>query len=274
MNSARLLAYREYPRKGAPSSVTGDTPVFLLHGLFAGGDNFHSIAENLKEQFRVISPDLRNHGSSFHHPDTSYRALASDVIALMDALDIERAVLIGHSMGGKTAMKAALMYPDRVKGLVVEDIGPGGHQARYENEVKAMAGFDPSRVHSRKEALEEFSKLVEDGRLAMFLLKNLKKDAEGRYYWRHNISGIAAGYGEVWKAVAGAPDAGPYQGPSLFLRGGASNAVTEADLEIIRDLFPRAGFHTIEGAGHWVHAEYPGEFTAEVLKFLRTVLHT
>ncbi|MBN2508865.1 MAG: alpha/beta fold hydrolase [Spirochaetales bacterium] len=266
MDKESLLHYREYPCSTDTPLV--DVPVFLLHGLFAASDNFHSIGLKLKDYCRVIVPDLRNHGASFHHPDTSYGAMADDLAGLMDELGISRAVIVGHSMGGKTAMKTALSYPGRVAALVVEDIGPGAHVPRYRGEVQAMAEFDPSAAGSRKEALESFLELVDDARVGMFLLKNLMKDGDGHFRWRHNIRGISLGYGEFWKAVTGESVDMRYDGPVLFIRGSESRAVTENDLNLIPRVFPRSLIRSVEKAGHWVHAEHAEAFLAEVVSFL------
>ncbi len=251
------LHYRETGR-GAP--------VVVLHGLLGAGDNWLSVARSLKDGYRFILPDLRNHGGSPHSGPFGYSDLAADVFELADSLDLGAFFLIGHSMGGKAAMRCALAAPIRIRGLVVADISPRAYGAELEPTIRAMRGLDLARLGSRKEADEALGRAgVPEPWVRSFLLKNLASSGEG-YAWKCNLDAIAASYGSLsgWD-----PDGvSPYEGKTLFLRGERSGFVREADLPEIRRLFPRAEIATVPGAGHWLHTDNPGFVTSILEDFL------
>ena len=244
-----------YKSQGAAGS-----PVVILHGLLGSSSNWRSIARRLAERHRVFALDLPNHGESPHVDTMSYPAMAKDVAAFLDDQQLASATLIGHSMGGKIAMRLALDRPERVERLVVVDIAPTVSHHDHLPWLQAMETLDLGRVSRRADADSLLSQAIPDPAMRQFLLQNLVGSADG-FEWRVNLAAIA----NSLPALLDFPlDAGTeaFGGPALFLRGAQSDYVLEQDAAVIRALFPRADIVTIEGAGHWVHAEQPARFLA------------
>jgi esterase len=237
-------------------------PVLLLHGLLGSGRNWAAIARRLAGSFRAVTVDLRNHGDSPWHEVVTYAAMAADVEALLDGLGLERASVIGHSMGGKVAMTLAATAPERVAHLVVVDIAPVAYDRGFGRYIEAMRAADLDRPRAEIEAqLREVA--PEDG-VRAFLLHNLDRRGE-RARWRPNLAALAAGM----DSIVGFPDlAGAYDGPTLVISGANSGYVQPEHHRLVRRLFPRARFVAVRDAGHWVHAEQPERLVATVTPFL------
>lgn len=256
--SATTLHHRELG--AAPQALV------LLHGLFGSSANWMGIARQLAPDWRIVVPDLRNHGRSFHDPDVSYPALAGDVRALLDELGLERAVLVGHSMGGKTAMWLALTAPDRVERLVVVDSAPVGSSSSMAGLLRGLAAVDVTALPGRAAADAALAAVAPDSRVRDYLLQNLVRH-DGVWRWRMNVPALLAGI----DAIRGWPEPpadARYLGPTLFLHGGESGYVQPAHEAVIRALFPYARFRSVPGAGHWVYADRPAEFLAALRAFL------
>jgi pimeloyl-ACP methyl ester carboxylesterase len=238
-------------------------PVVLLHGLFGRGQNFGGLARRLATKFRVVSMDLRNHGASAHAFGMDYVTLAGDVMATLSALSIAQAALLGHSMGGKAAMAAALMSPSRVLRLLVADIAPVAYRHGNAAIVAALRAVPLRAGMTRGEADAALAGAVPDAAMRAFLLTNLQLGSAP--FWRIGLAEIAAAVGDLqgWPAVAGA-----YPGPALFVRGERSDYVGAAEAAAITALFPQARLVTIADAGHWVHADQPQAFADLVEAFL------
>lgn len=241
-------------------------PLIILHGLFGTLDNWQTLARKLADQHTVYLVDLRNHGRSPHTQNMSYPLMADDLQQFLERNWIFETAVLGHSMGGKVAMQLALHYPDLVDRLVVVDIAPkayiGGHQAIFD----ALLSFDLMAVADRKEADALLGARIKEVGVRQFLLKNLTRDKEGGgFRWKMNLPVIHQYYQEILAAL---PEASPYQGPSLFIRGGQSDYIQDEDLPALKALFPQADLKTIAGAGHWVHAEKPAELLQLVQDFL------
>ncbi len=241
-------------------------PVVILHGLLGSSSNWRSIARRLAEQHRVFALDLRNHGESPHVDDMSYPAMADDVRAFLDDHKIDAATVIGHSMGGKTAMRLALDAPHRVDRLVVVDVAPTVSDHDHVPWLRAMASLDPSRITRRADAETLLEESIPDTAIVKFLLQNLASTPSG-YAWRINLEAIENSLPALLDFPMDA-DAQPFTGATLFLRGAQSDYVLAKDETVIRALFPRADIVTIEGAGHWVHAEQPTRFLEALGDFL------
>ena len=244
----------------------GTRPLVLLHGLFGSSANWMGIARQLAPDWRIVVPDLRNHGRSFHDPDVSYPALAGDVRALLDELGLERAVLVGHSMGGKTAMWLALTAADRVQRLVVVDSAPVGSSSSMAGLLRGLAAVDVAALPGRAAADAALAAVAPDSRVRDYLLQNLVRQ-HGVWRWRMNVPALLAGI----DAIRGWPEPpadARYLGPTLFLHGGESSYVQPAHEPVIRALFPYARFRSVPGAGHWVYADRPAEFLAALRAFL------
>ncbi len=242
------------------------TSLVILHGFLGASGNWHTLARTVfANHFRVLTPDARNHGRSPHAEAFSYGAMATDVLRLLDAQELEHAVLLGHSMGGKTAMRFALDYPDRTQALVVVDIAPRAYPPQHDTILEALNSVDLTRFTSRQEIDAALETRVPDWGVRQFLLKNLTATSDGGYRWLPNLPVLTRQYEEVTRAVEASA---AYAGPVLFVRGGRSPYVQDADVPDLYRLFPTAQLVTIPGAGHWVHAEAPQPLAEAVLSFL------
>jgi pimeloyl-ACP methyl ester carboxylesterase len=240
-------------------------PLLLLHGLFGSLANLQTLGRALADTRDVIAVDLRNHGASPHGPGMSYAAMAGDLRELLDRLNVPSAALLGHSMGGKAAMRFALDYPDRTDVLIVLDIAPRAYAPHHEAEFDAMQALEPAAYSSRAQLDAALAERLQDAQNRQFLLTNIQRDADGRFGWRLDLDAIRAGYDEI---VAAVDSDTSYSGPALFVRGERSQYVSERDGATIRRLFPHAVIETVAGAGHWVHAEQPQEVARIVREFL------
>lgn len=242
------------------------TPVALLHGLYGQAGNFATIQRRLGETHRVIALDLRNHGQSPRAPTMTYPEMAADVLETLRARDALPAALIGHSMGGKVAMAAALAAPAAVARLLVADIAPVAydHAGFHAGYVAALRALPLHPGLKRAEADAALAGAVPDPATRAFLLLNLRFGADPS--WRLNLDAIAA----ALPALAGwpTPEDGPYQNPTLFVAGGRSDYVLPEYRPAIAALFPAARVLTLKSAGHWVHADDPEGFLQIAEKFL------
>ena len=240
-------------------------PLIILHGLLGSGENWKSQAKHLARRYAVYTPDLRNHGSSFHDEQMSYPVMAEDVRRMMDEETIAGPLVMGHSMGGKTAMELALRYPEDVEALVVVDIAPFPYKPVYSNLFSALEKVDVNAVGSRKEAEEQLKPYVSDRMVRLFLLKNLRRPAAGGFAWRVNLAALSRHYTDIWGGLEGSR---VYRGPVLFVEGEKSGSGITERWDEITELFPSAEKAVIPKTGHWVHAEKPREFLHVVSGFL------
>ena len=246
--------------------VSGDgPPLILLHGLFGSLDNLNGVAHRLSSHFQIHALDLRNHGRSPHAGSMSYPDMANDVLAYMSRHGLERASLLGHSMGGKTAMQVALNAPDRVDKLIVADIAPVSYPPHHDEILAGLAAVDPASLHSRTEGDRILADYVPEVAVRQFLLKNLVRREGGGFAWRMNLPVIRRCYQQV---TAGQQGSGPFEGPVLFIKGGNSNYIQARYRDQVARLFPRAEIRIIPGTGHWLHAEKPEVFAALCERFL------
>ncbi|MCF8480599.1 MAG: alpha/beta fold hydrolase [Rhodospirillum sp.] len=245
----------------------------LLHGLFGSSRNWTGIAKRLGEGFDVHALDLRNHGDSPWTDGVDYPAMATDVLAYMDAHGLDRPILVGHSMGGKVAMCLALLHPARIGPLVVADIAPVPYDTGRERYIEAMKAVPVGQLSRRSEADTHLAEAVPDWGTRQFLLQNLVDDGAGAYRWRINLAVLES----AMDAIVGFPDLGPdhggapFEGPCLFIRGDRSDYVVDAHRPVIEALFPRTRLITIKDAGHLVHAEKPDAFLSILTGFLSRV---
>ena len=239
-------------------------PVVLLHGLFGAAMNFAAIQRRLAAAHRVIAFDLRNHGASPHDLAMSYAAMATDVLDSLMAMDVPEAALIGHSMGGKVAMQAALLRPDRVSRLLVADIAPVRYNPAFRGIAEALLALRLDAGLTRAAADAALEPAVPDAAVRSFLLQNLRFGPAPS--WRIGLREIAANLPAIegWDTP---PDA-QYAGPVLMLRGERSDYMRPEHRPTVRALFPMARFTTLKGAGHWLHADAPDAFAAVAQAFL------
>lgn len=244
-------------------------PLLIVHGLYGSSDNWLSIAKDLSDNFEVFIIDQRNHGNSPHENSHTYEDLKEDLREFMDNHKIAKAILIGHSMGGKTTMFFAADYPERVSSLLVLDIAPKNYSKisdyapqtiDHESIVAAMVNFDLGAYKSRTEIDKKLSESIKSVRIRQFLLKNLKRDENKKFVWKLNIETIRDFLPQI---MDGMDESRFMNGkgitgfPVLFIKGEKSNYITDLDYGLIRTIFPYAEITTIPNAGHWVHAEQP-----------------
>jgi esterase len=244
----------------------GGPPVVILHGLLGSARNWSSFARQLGATRRVFVLDLRNHGASPWADEMTYDQMADDVRAFLARQGLPAAAVIGHSMGGKVAMRLALAHGEEVLRLVVVDIAPVAYRRGFHAYVEAMRALDLSQISRRSEADALLAEQIDDAGVRGFLLQNLVSGEDG-LAWRVPLDALARNMPEL----LGFPeprDAEQYAGPALFVTGGRSDYVRpEHHAEILR-LFPNAQFAAIPDAGHWVHAEAPQPFLEVVGAFL------
>lgn len=239
--------------------------LIIIHGLYGSASNFRGLAKIYANDFNVYSIDLRNHGSSPHSDEMSYPSMADDVDEFMADQGIKSAHILGHSMGGKTAMQVALSYPMRVNKLVVGDIAPVVYPHHHETIFEGLLALDLDLIKSRGEADKLLAEYVEEAGVRLFLLTNLVRDAESGFRWRINIPALISNYDHI----AAAPEGISYGGETLFIRGDHSDYVADEYIPETMEIFPNAKIETIDECGHWLHSEKPKEFSEILLQFLR-----
>nr|XP_020752509.1 protein ABHD11 isoform X1 [Odocoileus virginianus texanus] len=247
-------------------------PLVFLHGLFGSKTNFNSVSKVLAQQTgrRVLTVDARNHGESPHSPDMSYEAMSQDLQDLLPQLGLVPCVLIGHSMGGRTAMLLALQRPELVERLIVVDISPveTSSSSSFPSYITAMRAVDVANEASlssaRKLADERLRSVIQSTNLRQYLLTNLV-EVDGRFVWRVNLDALDKHLDKILDFPARQET---YSGPTLFLRGGNSQFLLPSHYPEIRRLFPRAQMQTVPNASHWVHSDHPQDFMAAVRGFL------
>jgi pimeloyl-ACP methyl ester carboxylesterase len=243
-------------------------PLLILHGLFGQSDNWNTLAKRFGEQgFATYAIDQRNHGLSPHSEEWNYDVMAEDLLELIQAENLQKPIVLGHSMGGKTAMFFALNHPGVADKLIVADMSPNAYAGHHNEVIKALHSVDFDVVKSRKEAEAVLSEYISDFGTKQFLLKNIywKDGGSERMDWRFNLKTITEKYDEILVEV-------PHKQSdikTLFVRGEKSNYIENSDLAAISDRFPNYELVTIPNAGHWIHAEQPDAFFEAVMKFLR-----
>ena len=249
------------------SNILGEgPPLIILHGFLGMSDNWKSLGNQYAEQgFGVHLIDQRNHGKSFHSEDFSYALMADDLEAYMAHHRLDSARVIGHSMGGKTAMFLATQRPERVERLLVADIGPKAYPPQNQDIVDALGTLDLEHISSRSEADQVLSERLHSVTIRQFVLKNLYWREKGKLALRLNYGVLKDHVGAVGDAL---PSGARYPGPTLFLRGERSDYLTMGDSPGILEHFPNARIETLADAGHWLHAENPKGFLEMSLAFL------
>lgn len=251
--------------------------LFILHGLYGSGDNWMNIAREFSANFTVFLIDQRNHGNSPHSHAHNYDDMASDLKLICDKEQLNQICLIGHSMGGKTAISFTLKFPGVVQKLIVVDISPYSYLdlKRFEPEashheliLNTFKSAPVDTIKSRTDMDDYFSQFISNTSTRRFLLKNLKRDRSSKFYWQLNVQALLANLSNV---IDGAPQVkfGSQSFiPCLFIHGGQSRYISNDEIEAIPDVFPNATFEKFENSGHWLHAEEPDRFIRTSLEFL------
>lgn len=248
------------------SQIRGEgTPLIILHGFLGMSDNWKTLGTKFASDFEVHLIDQRNHGRSFHADDFSYDLLVEDLLNYLDHHELDRVYLLGHSMGGKTAMYFATAYPERVEKLIVADIGPRYYSAHHQDILDGLNAVDFSKISTRSEIDKLLSSYITEIGVRQFLLKNVYRPTKDSFDFRFNLESLTENYDEVGVAL---PAMRSYSGPSLFLRGENSGYIDDNDRNLIEAHFANSSIITVKNAGHWLHAENPGDFYDEVVRFL------
>jgi len=250
------LFYRELGEKGQP--------IVILHGLFGSSDNWFTQAKMLADRHKVYLVDQRNHGQSPHTNEFNYDVLAGDLHEFLSSNNIHNPVLIGHSLGGKTAMKFATNHPELLGKLIIVDIAPRNYPVKHDRILEGLKALPVNSINSRNEADDYLSKYVAEPAVRQFLLKNLQREPGGGFTWKINISVLDENIESVGEGIIGLKK---FDKPTLFIRGAQSDYIEDTDMNYIKTMFPQAYLVTMK-TGHWVQAEKPAEFVAEVYKFL------
>lgn len=244
---------------------TGEKHLLVFHGLFGQLDNWNTHGRQFGEIYTTHLIDLRNHGRSFHSDDATIAAMVEDVARYMDFHQIEKAHILGHSLGGRVVMDFAMTYPDKVDHLIVADMAPKAYQPHHNAIFKALCSVDFFSVKSRKDVEETLSQYIPEAGVRQFLLKNVYHAENGGYDFRFNLPVLQNHYEDlVGKDLLN----GIFDGPTLFLKGAKSNYILQEDEFIIKQRFPKAEVVAIANAGHWLHAENPKDFIEAILTFL------
>lgn len=239
--------------------------MIVLHGLLGSSRNWQTAGRDLTARWHVLALDARNHGKSSHDPVMSYEAMAQDVAGWMDAQGLAKAAIVGHSMGGKTAMLLACRHPERVERLVVVDIAPKDYfWVAHRGEFAAMNELELGSLQSRNEAEMRFEARVPSLGLRKFLTTNLERDEAGRWRWAVNLPVLTDALPRMESNSLRADDR--YAGPALFVAGGRSQYVQPDDHALIRRHFPAALIEVIAESGHNPHMEAREEFVRLVNK--------
>lgn len=241
-------------------------PVIILHGLFGSSRNWQTAAKTLSEDYQVITPDLRNHGQSFHAQSMTYTEMAEDILELIKTNSLDNVCLIGHSMGGKVAMINALLHSHVIDKLAVLDIAPVSYEHRYGKLFQAMHNLPLDQIKNRNEAGEILNDQINDLFLTQFLLQNLVRTEDG-FEWRINLPAIQSNIESI-SSFPDIPTETRYNKPALFLGGENSHFVQPEYHGEIKKHFPNAEIELIENAGHMLHIEKPEVVVERIRQFI------
>jgi len=253
------LQYQTYGSAGKPAIV-------LLHGLLGSATNWSSIGRQLSVNYYVLVPDLRNHGNSPHTDGMTYTEMTQDLLGLLEQECITQATLVGHSMGGKLAMRFALLAPHRVRALGIVDICPVTYQHTFDHYFDLFASIDLTRVQRRDDAQQQMVAAGVDEVMQFFLLQNLRKTATG-WAWRINLTALRSGLPDI--VGFDAPLGYRYDGKTWVIYGADSDYVLPEYGATLSAYFPNVVQQPIADAGHWVHVDQPQQFIQALQHFLQ-----
>ncbi|MCL1822371.1 MAG: alpha/beta fold hydrolase, partial [Prolixibacteraceae bacterium] len=239
-------------------------PLIIIHGLYGSSDNWFSISKKLAPFYTVYCIDQRNHGRSPHHPDNSYSAMADDLFDFFSHMKIDSATVLGHSMGGKTAMYFAARHPEKTEKLIVADIAPKNYlkaPAQNQHEIhrqvlSTMQLLDLSSIKSRQQLVEMLTLQMNDKNMVGFIAKNTAFGANGNHLrWKINVDALI-NYITAIVSDVNFSDLKMFapmdKYPVTFIRGENSSYIDDSDIQEILKLYPAARFINIQDAGHWL----------------------
>ncbi|HZY80439.1 MAG TPA: alpha/beta fold hydrolase [Cyclobacteriaceae bacterium] len=241
------------------------TPLIILHGLFGSSDNWYTLSKVFADRYRVFTIDQRNHGQSPHTPEHDYKLLTEDLEEFVEEHKLEKPIILGHSMGGKTAMNFALKYPSKTGKLIVVDIMPKSYPLHHDHILGGMKSLNLANLQSRGEAEEILSKQIPKVDERQFIMKNLARNEQMGFEWKINLDALDKNIGKMGEALQ---YEGQYTGPTLFIKGARSGYYKPGDEATVAKYFPNVKWVTME-TGHWVQAEQPKEFAQIVNDWLK-----
>lgn len=249
------------------SNITGSgPPLLVLHGLFGSATNWRSMARKLEADHVVHALDLRNHGASPWADTMTYAEMADDVRHYIEQHDLGRVSILGHSMGGKTAMALALAWPDLVERLIVVDIAPRSYNDSLSSYAQAMRGIDLMAAASRGEVQRQLQALLPDASVAPFLVQNLVPRND-HFDWRINLAAISTSMMDLTDFPS-TLKLRVFAKPTTAIAGALSDYISGGDVSPFKPMFPRVVLEVIDGAAHWVHADKPQAFFEAVQRAL------
>ncbi|MFN8438173.1 MAG: alpha/beta fold hydrolase [Cytophagales bacterium] len=242
------------------------SPIVIMHGLFGSSDNWLTFAKKLAEKHKVFLLDLRNHGQSPHAEPHSYDSMCEDLKSFLDENQIFNPVIVGHSMGGKLAMKFAVKYPELLSKLIVIDISPKYYKPHHQKYLAALHSLDLNTLTSRQEADSHMQKHIDELGVRQFLLKNLYRNENNEFKWRMNLQLLSDQIDNIGEGL----DASlRFKKPTLFIKGELSNYISDDDEVMIHWIFPSSKVVSIPQAGHWVQADKPLELLEVMEEFVK-----
>jgi len=243
---------------------SGD-PLLILHGFFGMSDNWKTLGNKFVDHYEVHLIDQRNHGRSFHTDEFSYEVMVQDLLVYINHHHLERVNIIGHSMGGKTAMHFAIDFPKKVNALIVADISPRFYPRHHDLILEGLGAVDFSKHKTRNQVEEVLEDHITEERVVKFLLKNVYRKTRDSLGFRFNLPSLIDNIDEVGIAL---PSLSIFNGRTLFLKGENSGYIADEDESLIQTHFPDAIIVTVKNAGHWLHAENPDDFYNYIVSFL------
>ena len=245
----------------------GNNELIIIHGLFGMSDNWNSLGKVFSKDYKTHLIDLRNHGRSPHSEEFNYHVMCEDLLEYIIDQEIQNPIILGHSLGGKVAMKFAFTYPERIKKLIVIDISPREYNSDFAYRILQVLYNLPLEDFSTRNEIENvLASFYSDKGLIFFLLKNLYRNQNKEFAWRFNLNVLLEKVDQIQEASF---INGVCEVPSYFLRGENSNYINDNDRELISQHFSNSIVDTIEKAGHWVHVDNTEEFISRILRFLR-----
>ena len=241
-------------------------PLLILHGFLGMGDNWKTIGNQLAQDYQVHLIDQRNHGRSFHSDAFDYELLVDDLLHYLEAYNLDQVYILGHSMGGKTAMLFAVNYPEKVNKLIVADIAPRYYPPHHQDVLTALNEVDFSVQKSRSDIEDVLKNYIPEFGVRQFLMKNVIRKTKDTFDYRFNLESLTDNYDEI---TVGLPSFTQFDGNTLFLSGELSGYISVDDVSLINAHFPNNKIVTIKNGGHWLHADNPSDFYGEVYTFLK-----
>ena len=240
--------------------------ILILHGFLGSGDNWISIARKLNLLGHTVHLiDQRNHGRSFHSEKFDYKLMCEDLFNYIKHHNIDNSILIGHSMGGKTAMNFSLIHPKLVSKLIVLDTSPRGYPVLHQNIIDSLKEIDFSVFVTRKEIDIELRKSINQEGLRNFLMKNIYRMNDGKLNFRFNLKSLSENIGRIGQKIESDIN---FNREVIFIKGETSDYINESDKIMINNLFPNAKFYKIPNAGHWLHVDNPIDFISILLSLI------